>query len=269
MNIEQRKKETLDLTVKITLNAVKRFVENRKDPNFQVLDMLIPKERKIRSIVGGLETSLGTTLWEPLAKGLATLNGFEVLNGKEILKPVTMPDEIETILNKVVLSREVKGGPYDEKKAREKIKKACALFIDNPSKEFCKGPSGKGVDVWLKKDKVDYLFDIKTVQLNVGAYKECLRQVMTWYAYYYSKFPKGDARGFILIPYNPYSPEDFIKKTKGQGFPLLKEELWVQDNFWDFCAGVPNTFGIIMSAFKHISDKDLIRIELDKMFKQK
>ena len=44
---------------------------------------MIPKERKIRSIVGGLETSLGTTLWEPLAKALAIENNFEIVKPKE------------------------------------------------------------------------------------------------------------------------------------------------------------------------------------------
>ncbi len=51
-----------------------------KKAKFQILDLIIPKERKIRSIVGGLETSLGTTLWEPLAKALAKENGFQVIN---------------------------------------------------------------------------------------------------------------------------------------------------------------------------------------------
>ena len=37
-----------------------------KSKVFQPLDLLIPNERQIRSIVGGLETSLGTTLWEAL-----------------------------------------------------------------------------------------------------------------------------------------------------------------------------------------------------------
>lgn len=40
----------------------------KKNRKFQILDLLIPNERKIRSIVGGLETSLEPTLWEPLAK---------------------------------------------------------------------------------------------------------------------------------------------------------------------------------------------------------
>ena len=48
----------------------------------QVLDYIFPKERRIRAIIGGLETSLGTKLWEQLAKLLASENGFEVLDEK-------------------------------------------------------------------------------------------------------------------------------------------------------------------------------------------
>lgn len=269
MDIQQNKKRVLDLTVDITLNAIRRFAENRKDPNFQILDTLMPKERKIRSIVGGLETSLGTTLWEPLAEGLARMNGFEVLNGKGILKPVNAPATIEKTMNEVISNRESKGSQFDERKSREAIKKACAPLVNKPIEKFIKPPSGKGVDVWLRKDGIDYLLDSKTVQPNVGDYKDCLRQLMTWYVYYYSKYPEGNARAMIFIPYNPYAPEDFFKKTKGHGFPLLKEELWVQDDLWDFCTGVPNAFEIILSAFKHISDRGLVTIELDKLFKEK
>ena len=89
---------------------------------------------------------------------------------------------------------------------------------------------------------------------------------MTWYAYYYSQFPLGEARAFIFIPYNPYK-EDFVKRTINHGFPLLKDELWVQDDLWDFCSGVIGTFKIVLSAFEHIRDKELVRIELDKLFK--
>ena len=163
MNEEKKIKEIFDLVVETTLKAIRKFAGNSKDANFQVLDILMPKERKIRSIVGGLETSLGTTLWEPLAEGLASFNGFEVCDGATILKPVNVPVDLETTLNKVISSRENQGSIYNEGTSREEIKKACAPLIMNPIKEFCEPPRGHGVDIWLKKDKIDYLFDSKTV----------------------------------------------------------------------------------------------------------
>ncbi|MBD2279838.1 hypothetical protein [Aphanizomenon flos-aquae] len=40
-----------------------------------------------------LETSLGTTCWEPIAKTLAELNGFEIVTEK-ILRPQPFPKEL-------------------------------------------------------------------------------------------------------------------------------------------------------------------------------
>jgi len=263
----EKKEEIFNLVVKTTLKAVRKFVDNRKEANFQVLDIIMPKERRIRSIVGGLETSLGTTLWEPLVKELAPLNGFEVCNEKKILKPVDMPDGLETVLNEVIYSREKRESKYNDETAREEIKKACSAVINNSLSDFEKPPRGHGVDVWVRKNKIDYLFDSKTVQPNIGTYKTCLRQIMTWYAYYYSKYPEGDARGIIFIPYNPYKC-DFFEKTINHGFPLLKDELWVEDDLWDFCSGFKNTFKVILSAFEHIRDNELVAKELDYLFKQ-
>ena len=264
-----KKKKVFDLTVKITLNAIRKFAKKSKgkEVDFQILDILMPQERRIRSIVGGLETSLGTTLWVPLIKEIASLNGFEVCNERALLKPARMPTGLETTLNRIISSRENPGSIYNAKTSRDKIKRACASLKNNPINRFRKPPPGKGVDIWLKKNGINYLSDSKTVQPNVGSYKDFLKQILTWYAYYYSKFPSGEARGFIFIPYNPYVKKDFLEKTPNHGYPLLKKELWVQDDLWDFCSGIKNTFQIILSAVKHINKKKLVQKELNKLFR--
>jgi hypothetical protein len=65
--------QALKLIKDTVISSITNFTLRRINtvPNFQILDLIIPVERKIRSVVGGLETSLGTTLWEPLAKNLA------------------------------------------------------------------------------------------------------------------------------------------------------------------------------------------------------
>ena len=57
-------------------NSIRNFFKKKEVKNYQVLDDIFPNERRIRSLIGGLETSLGTTFWEPIAKTLAKLNGF-------------------------------------------------------------------------------------------------------------------------------------------------------------------------------------------------
>ena len=78
-------KAEVKTVVKDTVKAsIREFARKslKKKQKFQILDLIIPRERKIRSIVGGMETSLGTTLWEPLAKALSSQNGFEVVEDK-------------------------------------------------------------------------------------------------------------------------------------------------------------------------------------------
>ena len=79
MNIEEKIKLLITNSISSYLNGDLVFAS-------QVLDHIFPRERRIRSIIGGLETSLGTKLWENLAKLLASENGFEVLDEMEFNK---------------------------------------------------------------------------------------------------------------------------------------------------------------------------------------
>jgi hypothetical protein len=102
-NIKHRIKENLK-------NSVRVFFKNRRNKkvkNYQVLDDIFPNERRIRSLIGGLETSLGTTFWEPIAKTLAEVNGFEIITEK-ILRPQPFPQEFANELNKLISERENK-----------------------------------------------------------------------------------------------------------------------------------------------------------------
>ena len=99
-NIREQIKQSLKSSI---LAYVSGFEYTSKQP----LDLLIPKERKIRSIVGGLETSMGTRIWEPIAKTLAENNGFEIVNEK-ILKPEPLPEEFAMELSRVITLRENK-----------------------------------------------------------------------------------------------------------------------------------------------------------------
>tara|TARA_R110002111_G_scaffold214448_1_gene277395 strand:- start:875 stop:1042 length:168 start_codon:yes stop_codon:yes gene_type:complete len=50
---EQR---VFEISRETVINSITNFIQNRIDvvPNFQILDLIIPVERKIRSIVGGM-----------------------------------------------------------------------------------------------------------------------------------------------------------------------------------------------------------------------
>ncbi|MBE9055679.1 TdeIII family type II restriction endonuclease [Sphaerospermopsis sp. LEGE 08334] len=87
--------------------SISNFFRKRKKQNYQVLDDIFPKERRIRSLIGGLETSLGVTFWEPLSKTLAEINGFEIIKDK-ILIPTPFPSTLQRELDRLVSERENK-----------------------------------------------------------------------------------------------------------------------------------------------------------------
>ncbi|MEX0315077.1 MAG: TdeIII family type II restriction endonuclease [Allomuricauda sp.] len=248
--------QVFDISRQTVINSITNFINHRIDvvPNFQILDLIIPIERKIRSIVGGMETSLGTTLWEPLAKNLAVLNEFEVIN-ENLPKPANMPANLQNTLQIVIEGRNNRNPVFTSDYCHSRIKEICQAYVHNPIIDFVPAPRGFGVDIWLRKNAINYFFDTKTVQPNVGALSKCFEQVINWYAYFYSQYPTQEAQSRIVFPYNPYEQQDFWSKTIGGGWPLEpNNEGWVENQFWDFCSGVPNTYQIIHRAFISISE---------------
>lgn len=83
--------ENIKLRIKENLKkSIRQFFKNKQVKSYQILDEIFPNERRIRSLIGGLETSLGTTFWEPISKTLAEINGFEIIKEK-ILIPNPFP----------------------------------------------------------------------------------------------------------------------------------------------------------------------------------
>jgi hypothetical protein len=261
---KKRAKVIIKQTVK---NSILSFVKKnlKKKPSFQVLDLIIPKERKIRSTVGGLETSLGTTLWEPLAKALAKENGFEIITEK-LQAPSNMPSSLNNMMQTILDSRKKIDGSYDAKSSHSEIKKICQQFLKRKIDGFEPAPKGFGVDIWLRKGNVNYFFDTKTVQPNLGTLTKCMEQVLYWYAYFYAKYPSGKAVARIVFPYNPHDG-DFWNKIMGKGKPLERnEEAWVENEFWDFCSGLKGTYSIIREAFIELESSKELEKELVGIF---
>jgi hypothetical protein len=260
--------EVFNLIRTTVTDSITNYIQRRIDvvPKFQILDLIIPIERKIRSIVGGMETSLGTTLWEPLAKNLALLNGFVVIN-EDLTCPANMPSDLQSTLQIVINGRKSRNSSYTSIFCHDRIREICQSFINNPITTFVSAPRGFGVDIWMRKNGVNYFFDTKTVQSNVGSYSKYFEQIINWYVYFYSQFPDQHAQGRIVFPYNPYNDHDFWSMTIGRGWPLEPDnEAWVENQFWDFCSGIPNTCQIIYRAFSSVSEAGELRDRLQQLF---
>lgn len=232
-------------------SSITRYLNRFSHSSTQPLDLLIPVERKIRSVVGGLETSMGTTVWEPIAKTIAKSNGFEVIEEK-ILMPDPFPVEVKIELDRQVSLRENRATWLSAKDCISNFKKVCRN-ASRLSVLYVRPSAGTGVDLLIKKNGKEYAFDIKTVQPNMGSIKSFNKQIMEWYAYRLYRDPEVEIECKIAYPYNPY-PNDFWTHTPhNRGILEPKIDAVVESEFWDFLSGNAGTYNEIRDIFLELN----------------
>lgn len=247
---------------KLTQEVVKRsffryfFRREPVDTKHLLLSRLYPHESVVGSAIVGLQTSLGTTLWESLAKGLAELNEFKVLNPKEaLLRPKKISKAAENLMAEWGRKREESRVPLplsDFKKLMREIIK------DSPRpKEFGKLGKGSGADLYFVKKGVKYVFDLKTVQLNAGSGSKYNKTLMEWITFdLFHNGATSNLKPMIAIPYDPTSVGDWWQLFGGRVAPLDHVDIQLGNEFWDFISGVRGTLEIVTDVFDEMIKTD-------------
>lgn len=237
--------------------SIKEFFHQGKEvKHTHVLDHIFPKERRIRSLIGGLETSLGTQLWEPLAKEFAKKNNFILKDEKKFNSSVPLiPEKLRNFISEWVERKNKDPNGVSHEKYVIELKK----HIDSnkySNLESSKIAKGEGVDLWIEKDNIEYFYDIKTNQINAGGGPKLNRSLMNWYAYRLLQDSNKLCYCKIAFPFNPYK-EDFWKMVSKKVSPLIpSQEAVVQNEFWDFILGRENTFDSIIETFKKLGENN-------------
>jgi hypothetical protein len=234
--------------------AIRNFFKNKEVKTSNILDYLFPKERRIRSLIGGLETSIGT-VWETIAKTLADVNGFEIITEK-ILMPEPFPDKLRRELDHLINEREHKFISTDDciKRLRDI---ALISRTNNNSINFVKPPAGHGVDIYLKKGDVEYIFDLKSPQSNTGDFKRFNKQLLEWYAYKFAKDPQLNLEARIAFTFNPFKRDWYEEqKSKISTYLDISKDIYVENEFWDFCSGEDHTWEKIQQLFIELGQEN-------------
>tara|TARA_B110000008_G_C16950282_1_gene556107 strand:+ start:291 stop:1109 length:819 start_codon:yes stop_codon:yes gene_type:complete len=262
--LKEDKREKLKKEIKTTLQAaIRSFFLDKEVKVTHPLDLIFPKERRVRSLIGGLETSLGTTLWEPLAKIFAKNNGFEILDEKEFNASVpAIPRQVMHELS-----------DFKEKKLKNYSLLCSDYFNDITnliqrkniiSSNSTKIPKGEGIDIWLEKDGCEYLIDLKTVQINAGSGPKFLENILKWFTYR-ALDNINNVDCLLGFPYNPHK-KDYWEKEGGKIAPLLKnKEAFVADDFWNILSGMEDTTEFIFEIFKELGEENFGE-EFDDIF---
>jgi hypothetical protein len=74
--------------------------------------------------------------------------------------------------------------------------------------------------------------------------------LLDWYCYRLSREPLASIHTRIVIPFNPFLPKTWWESQGNKMYPLEENhDIWVENEFWDFCSGKINTWSLIKEAF--------------------
>jgi type II restriction enzyme len=215
---------------------------------------LLGKDRMaLFSFIQSLNTTFGTSIYEPVAKELAK-TAFKEAHTQHKLGNIITQDaqrEIQKIMNDLSV-----GGDVDKESETERIRKVAQSGKRNKLKSV-------KVDLFLvsKTDEV-FMFDLKTVKPNKGDFISYKRNMLEWLAIYFFQNPKANAYTLISIPYNPYEPKSYARWTM-KGMLDLNKEVKVAEEFWDFLAG-RGTYQNLLDCFEQAGIE--LRPEIDTYF---
>jgi len=217
---------------------------------------LLGKDRMVLfSFIQSLNTTFGTSIYEPVAKELAQPNFSFVETQYKLSNKITeeAQKEIQRIINDLSMGKNV-----DKLEEIERIRRVAQIGKVNYLKST-------NVDLFLiGKDEKVYMFDLKTAKPNIKEFESYKRTLLEWTASYFYQYPKTVVFTMIAIPYNPYEPKPYARWTM-KGMLDLKYEVKVAEEFWDFLSG-NGTYQDLLDCFEQAGIE--LRDEIDQYFAQ-
>lgn len=215
---------------------------------------LLGKDRMaLYSFIQSLNTTFGTSIFEPVAVALAK-NRFQKAQSQYILGTTisqVAQNTIQQIINNLTI-----GESPDKTSEINEIRKVCQQGKMNKLKTV-------KVDLFVEsKDGELFLFDLKTAKPNISNFKDFKRTLLEWVAIVLSANPKAKVNSLVAIPYNPYEPQPYERWTL-KGMLDLDNELKVAEEFWDFLGG-QGAYTDLLKCFEQAGIE--LRPEIDKYF---
>ncbi|MBI5969739.1 MAG: TdeIII family type II restriction endonuclease [Deltaproteobacteria bacterium] len=216
---------------------------------------LLGKDRMaLFSFIHSLNTNFGTSIFEPVAKALASANFQKTLSQQ--IAGTQISSEAHNVIQNIMDNLATANSNPNKAREIKAIRSVCR-------KGEMRNVKLTKVDVKLfGRDGTIYLFDIKTAKPNAGGFKEFKRTLLEWTAAALADDPKANIQTLIAIPYNPYDPEPYNRWTM-RGMLDLQNELKVAEEFWDFLGG-DGAYKQLLDIFERVGIA--LRPEIDDYF---
>jgi type II restriction enzyme len=205
------------------------------------------------SFIHSLNTTFGTSIFEPVAETLASLN-FKFAQKQYVVGDTISEQaqsEIQNIMNDLTMGKDP-----NKIEEIERIRKVCNKGRLNKLKTV-------KVDLFVQgADGTAHLFDLKTAKPNISNFKDFKRTLLEWIAIFLAKNPDAKVKSYIAIPYNPYEPKPYERWTL-KGMLDLDQELKVAEELWDFL-GNDGAYEELLNCFERAGIE--LRPEIDVYF---
>ena len=245
----------IENTVKESLR--KKFqTYNPETSNMPFHYRLLGRDRMaLFSFIHSLNTTFGTSIFEPVAENLASLN-FQFARKQYVVGDSISEQaqsEIQSIINDLTVGKNP--NKIDE---IERIRRVCNKGTMNKLKTV-------KVDLFVQSpDGTAHLFDLKTAKPNISNFKDFKRTLLEWIAIFLAQKPNAKVNSYIAIPYNPYEPKPYERWTL-KGMLDLDNELKVGEEFWDFL-GNNGAYSELLNCFERAGIE--IGPEIDEYFQK-
>lgn len=216
---------------------------------------LLGKDRMaLFSFIHSLNTNFGTSIFEPVAKALASSTFASAETQQSAGNRISSEAQrvIQNIMDELTTAR------CSPNKAN-KINAIRAVCQSGEIKTI--KPTKVDIKI-IGHDGTIYLFDLKTAKPNAGGFKEFKRTLLEWVATTLIENPNLNIQTIIAIPYNPYEPQPYNRWTI-RGMLDLEHELKVASEFWDFLGGL-GAYNDLLDIFERIGLE--LRSEIDVYF---
>lgn len=216
---------------------------------------LLGKDRMaLFSFIHSLNTNFGTSIFEPVAKALASANFQSALSQQ--VAGTKISSEAHNVIQNIMDNLATANSNPDKHAEIELIRSVC-------QQGQMRTVRLTKVDIKLvAHDGTLYLFDLKTAKPNVGGFKEFKRTLLEWAAATLADNPSANVQTIIAIPYNPYDPQPYNRWTM-RGMLDLRNELKVAEEFWDFLGG-QGAYQQLLDIFERVGIE--LRSEIDEYF---
>jgi type II restriction enzyme len=215
---------------------------------------LLGKDRMaLYSFIQSLNTTFGTSIFEPVALALAQSNFKKV--EKQYVIGNQISSECQNVIQYIMNNLSLGNTPNKQKEIE--LIRAAALKGNITNMKTVK------VDLYLETfDGEMFFFDLKTAKPNISNFKDFKRTLLEWVGIALTNNPMGKVNSLIAIPYNPYEPQPYERWTI-KGMLDDKEELLVGKEFWDFLGG-DGAYEDILVCFEQAGI--ILRPEIDDYF---